>query len=539
MSCFFVAKNKADSQNLAKLSSASSYKPKRRAVMLKHHNIKLNSSGKVSCLLLLLLTFLLINPATTSVSALEPEEATNNTGAPVTQTDAKASRIEISFTPTEVSGEMAPTTEAGLKKQLEATATITIQNAEDYTIYIGVKTTGLVGVNSGETIESIKSATSYEDLAANSWGIYYGEGTSAPDNATYKPVETSRGTQIEAGGRTTTALTKTYVLSFAANINNQMPADTYENQITLSVVSSPLEIANDFSIATMQEMTSTVCENATDLDNDGEISAQLKDVRDGKYYWVGKLADGKCWMTQNLDLDLSTSKTLTSADTDVSSNWTPGFTTFTTADASTVNSDSQIETRSWSLGNYRLTDPTTSASCGYPLNDASQCPGSNATSGLTTNRFTAYTTPITQNGDISAHYILGNHYAWNAATAGTGGSITSDQATNSICPKGWRLPTSNTGGEFEALVNKLGGTSSTDNVTKAPFYGVRGGFVDQSTNLLFEDAGDQGRYWSSTPAPSDTANSAYALRFGGTSTVNPSGASADRSVGYPVRCIAR
>ena len=223
--------------------------------MLKRQDIKLNSSGKTSCLLLLLLTFLLINPIATSASALETEDPTDDNSEPATQADMNESRIEISFTPTEVSGEMTPTTEAGLKKQLEATATITIQNAEDYTIYIGAKTTGLVGVNSGETIESIKSATTYEDLAANSWGIYYGEGTSVPANATYLPAETSRGTQIEAGGRTTTTLTKTYVLSFAANINNRIPADTYQNQITLSVVSSPLEITNDFGIATMQEMT--------------------------------------------------------------------------------------------------------------------------------------------------------------------------------------------------------------------------------------------------------------------------------------------
>lgn len=264
--------------------------------MLKRHNIKcktsgISSSGKISCLLLLLLTFLLINPATTSASALEAEEVTNNS-EPTTQADTDASRIEISFTPTEVSGEMTPTTEAGLKKQLEATATITIQNAEDYTIYIGAKTTGLVGVNSGEVVESIKSETSYEDLAANSWGIYYGEGTSVPTNATYLPVEASRGTQIETGGRTTSTLTKTYALGFAANINNQVPADTYENEITLSVVSSPLEITGLTTLTEMQQMTSAVCEVSEIGD---EI--QLKDVRDNKYYWVAKLADGKCWMT--------------------------------------------------------------------------------------------------------------------------------------------------------------------------------------------------------------------------------------------------
>ena len=52
----------------------------------------------------------------------------------------------------------------------------------------------------------------------------------------------------------------------------------------------------------MQEMTSEVCASTAT-----GVSAQLKDVRDNKYYWVTKLADGKCWMTQNLDLDLNAS----------------------------------------------------------------------------------------------------------------------------------------------------------------------------------------------------------------------------------------
>ena len=47
----------------------------------------------------------------------------------------------------------------------------------------------------------------------------------------------------------------------------------------------------------MQEMTSTICADAAEND-----TAQLTDTRDGKKYWVTKLADGNCWMTQNLDL---------------------------------------------------------------------------------------------------------------------------------------------------------------------------------------------------------------------------------------------
>ena len=51
---------------------------------------------------------------------------------------------------------------------------------------------------------------------------------------------------------------------------------------------------------------------------DGVGSFALKDTRDGKKYVVRRLADGNCWMTQNLNLDLYTGMTLTSDDTDIS-----------------------------------------------------------------------------------------------------------------------------------------------------------------------------------------------------------------------------
>ncbi|MBR3180013.1 hypothetical protein IKF57_00565, partial [Candidatus Saccharibacteria bacterium] len=85
-------------------------------------------------------------------------------------------------------------------------------------------------------------------------------------------------------------------------------------------------------ISTMQEMTFDIC--AATLEG---TEKQLRDTRDNKTYWVAKLQDGKCWMTQNLDLDLSTSKALTPYDSDVTSNWTP---TRGTIDASAVTNNS-------------------------------------------------------------------------------------------------------------------------------------------------------------------------------------------------------
>lgn len=52
------------------------------------------------------------------------------------------------------------------------------------------------------------------------------------------------------------------------------------------------------TIEKMQEMTADICAVSQEGD-----SKQLIDERDGKKYWVTKLKDGQCWMTQNLDYD--------------------------------------------------------------------------------------------------------------------------------------------------------------------------------------------------------------------------------------------
>ncbi len=482
---------------------------------------------KLSGVCLFLLTFLLINPATTSVSALETELTSQSLD----------SRVEISFTPTEVSGEMIPTTEAGVKKQLETSAQITVQNAENYTIYIGAKTTGLVGVNKGEAISSIKTATNYDELPANSWGIYYGEGTSVPENAVYNPVEINRGTKIGTGGRTTSEIIKTYVLGFAANINNEVPADTYQNQITLSVISSPLEITGLTSITKMQEMTFEVCA-ASEL---GDTN-QLIDLRDNKSYWVAKLPDNNCWMTQNLDLDLGAEwPDANPSDYDAINTEYKPVATATTATSTTVDA-SNTATRSWSLGKFVITNPDSSTNCGAQKNSFADCASqftnvANIAASMDANFYTSHKQTVFGN-EYDAHYLVGNHYQWNTATAGTGGTITSGQASGSICPKGWKLPASNGALSFEGLAAAGDISGDPAKITTSPYYFVKGGYVSQYSNGLLNYAGWGGYYWTDTSVSSSEVY-AYSLSVEGTDAVNPVNAEYGRRNGIFVRCVAR
>ncbi len=492
----------------------------------------------MSCLGLAVLAFLLVNPFVSSpANAMEGENEENsssvnsqsNEDAGIMPLADISSTVGISFSPASGSTALTPTTAAGQSAQVNVLASVNVSNSGGYAVYLKGSSVNLVGQkDSNNVIAGTSAAKTYDDMDVNTWGYSASEGTTVPEGAVYKAVSVSgHGDKlVENTNKKITSDTKSIMLSFAAKVNNQKPADTYKNTITMSVVSSPLQTTLT-DIATMQDMTNAICNASTMYE-----TKQLKDTRDDKYYWVTKLADGKCWMTQNLDLDLSTSKALTPVDSDVSSNWTPGFNTASQATAETVNPGSQTETRSWNLGNYRITNPTVSNNCGYPKNDLSQC----------LDQFTAYDTPTAANGDTNAHYIVGNHYQWNAATAGTGGSITSGQATSSICPKGWRLPESNSKavGSFGGLLNAYsivdGDATSMTKLTSAPLYFVRGGYVNQDITYLFTFAGGNGYYWSSIPLSND--NYAYYLYFYSTdNNINPS-YRWNRYDGFSVRCIA-
>ena len=237
-----------------------------------------------------------------------------------------------------------------------------------------------------------------------------------------------------------------------------------------------------FNISTMQSMTSKICEKATtplktatQLDTDGSHHGDpnyvptktLTDIRDNNTYTVSKLADGKCWMTKNLSI---AGKTITPADSDVASNYT--------IPASSISG------------------------------------------------FTSY--------DTSNAYVNsdGGFYSWYTATAGTGTQSLSTNGYNttvSICPKGWRLPTSGNGNsDFNILYNNYNSSSA---LRSAPMNLTLSGYASSSSMY---DQGSGGYYWSSTVYSFSNAYSLYLNSSG----VTPSDYST-KFYGFSVRCVAR
>ena len=297
--------------------------------------------------------------------------------------------------------------------------------------------------------------------------------------------------------------------------------------VGLPSISKPLP-QNFAEIEYMQHMTPEICASA----NEGDTK-RLIDSRDGKLYWVAKLKDGNCWMTQNLDLDLTSGESLTPELSDVSKNWDPGATTFTSANR---GSTSYSAVQSWDLGEAVWKTPNSSSGGCSPsdnlYNSSCSFHWQNVSSGWTP--MTEYRTDgVTYDADTQtydAHYLAGNYYSWNAATANSTGS-NSGTATQSICPKGFELPTINTtaNGSFSNLITQT--SANADTIVQAPLMFVRGGNVNPGNNL--DNAGNDGNYWSSVGAGNYAAYSQLFLP----GYVFP--LSDDyRYFGFPVRCVA-
>ncbi len=315
----------------------------------------------------------------------------------------------------------------------------------------------------------------------------------------------------------------------------------------------------------MQDMSTSICDAVTTPTDTTTYKdtpeAQLVDIRDGKTYWVAKLLDGKCWMTQNLDLDLEATATnvaaLTSENTDLttygsngydSSNgysqvnnvitWIPTRATIPTtsiASDGTISNWTNDDNTPYSVdpGNWYWTDTWYTSTRNEYLTGNVGDPA----------KFQKDET-YTGNGK---HGHVGNYYNWSAAVASNDSSsyasstynATTDNPQNSICPAGWKLPisTSYTSGaqgnnDFYNLANKYGNVTDTDSyITANPLWFVRGGYVYSGSLYT---SGFVGNYWSSTVRGSDVAYYLY-FRSGG---IGPA-SSDNRYYGRSVRCVVR
>ncbi len=264
----------------------------------------------------------------------------------------------------------------------------------------------------------------------------------------------------------------------------------------------PNETRTLMQIDTMQEMTEQICANTKE-----HKTKQLKDARDGKYYWVTKLKDGNCWMTQNLDYDDPNSlriNTLTQwSETGLVSNATAAY---------------------YDPGDYY-----------YAGNNDSYGPSENCANTVGLSDCGNFTTD-----GFNRHYHVGNYYSWQSAVDRSGLNLATngEKAPISICPSGWQLPNIDivndlTIGSFKYMLQQYNllptaASESEYHVYSEPLYLTYGGIINER---LFA-AGSSGNYWTSTVA---SVSDAYILSI--YSNINPNGVNR-KNIGRSIRCLA-
>jgi hypothetical protein len=212
----------------------------------------------------------------------------------------------------------------------------------------------------------------------------------------------------------------------------------------------------------------------------GNVTART-DTRDNNTYAIAKLADGKCWMIENLRLNHTASITTSN---------TQGFGGVFNGLAASESANFTTSTTSNSLYGIEGSGST------YIIDTSSHTYDSNDNRAYSIPRYNNMNTTSTVANMTTANqnvYSYGNYYNHAAAIADTTmytNTTTSESSNASICPKGWKLPS---GGSSTKEAETLATATKIDS-SDISFAGLR----RYPNNFIFS-----GEYYS---------NSIYSIR---------------------------
>lgn len=234
-------------------------------------------------------------------------------------------------------------------------------------------------------------------------------------------------------------------------IDENLIAEAGENRkLVLNAVWAPAETDNNGNPVSLQDwqgcstLTPTVYDSTTNTLSVGKNTiTALTDSRDGNIYTVAHLADGNCWMTENLRLDSKSE--LSSANTH-----NPSLPITNDYAEQTTSNKLSASSSNWCTDNYDLA-----------CYDQSKLNTDNIVLAVNTPVFSQdFTSSIHKNFDANI-YSYGNYYNWYSATSGNGTYWKhSGNADGDICPAGWQLPigsSDNVIGSFYYLNQRMGG----------------------------------------------------------------------------------
>ena len=297
------------------------------------------------------------------------------------------------------------------------------------------------------------------------------------------------------------------------------------------------------------------------------VQRTLYDIRDNNSYTVRKLADGNCWMTENLRLEFDGSTTYDSTTTNLAAGTTitPKATqimsigTNFTADDTRLTAQDKLNIRAWT------TDPVSHMTINQDdpvTTKIAQASGKVDGFRNIFNQWLSRSTNGVREDDVpdfpndqktGENQKIGTYYNWHTATAGTGEGLISegDVAPASICPRGWQLPRATGNGSWSLLVKDVyniivndgnqavvpdGNLEANTIFHKKPFSVPYSGETYYYTGLTIRQ-GTNGGFYNANVYAKDTQYHASDMYFNGTHFNSLSGSI--RSAGMTIRCIAQ
>ena len=322
--------------------------------------------------------------------------------------------------------------------------------------------------------EGAKTSAQMED---NTWGFSLNTTDYYYVPTLGNPARLKSTTGSTAGNYDTTAV------DFGAKVGMSLTAGTYTDTVkfTAYVNGADGNPAEDVTASEPGVVPPNYCKNVPYVTGN-----TLTDPRDGETYTVRSYDDGRCWMTENLRIV----GTITKENSDI------------TADSYTIPDDN------W--GNYWESSDTEEDYYNYP--------------------YTRY------NHDAKSYGAL---YNYVAATAGTiTGMDNQDEATESVCPKGWKMPSKD---EYSALMRAYGadpdgygGRDASQIMRTEPLTFSFSGDVDYGGRYINYRNDSGAGYWWTTTSESETK------RY--RAFVDPYSTSVSRDTrkfGFSIRCVAR
>ncbi len=463
---------------------------------------------------------------------------------------------------------LRPTATGANFGSVDLTATVGTNNPAGYQLSVEFSDTSLIrtaaiGNDTPEinTLDDLSGGYAENDFTVNRWGQKVtGDNYFPVPSGTLAPASWSSDEPVNNADN---------IITLAAKADGTIPSGTYEVTLTYTlvanVVSGPVSLEQAYSNAgktkttvsgnqyyVMQDMTSEICSNTTEIPSE----LQVVDNRDNKIYWIAKLADNRCWMTQNLDLDLvhmenDEDALYTHENTDIgwesgsttTSSWNPPYSTIPAASISNsgmiTNLDQYCQDHtlcSLDVGDWYWTD-TWYGSSDCPDDEGNNYAACNYLNGNANGKFSQ--TAYANNG---THGHVGNYYAGDAIFSYY------DGYWGSICPAGWELPRIDINAWtsqpelndyynlFNEYVDNLDPSAyvsaDTDiEITPSPLYFVRSGYYDfEYSNKLFQ-AGSAGSYWSN--------NGGMDLEHEDDQIVIFDAGGINLEIGSSVRCVAR